>query len=610
LETAAMNRLSTVLSLAATVLLFAGCKNSGNDPLPPTPNQPTVNLPPTANAGADQLVLTGAAVGLNGSGSDSDGSIASLAWAQSSGTAVTLTGANTGTPSFTAPGVAATLVFDLTVTDNSGAARTDSVTVTVNGAPVANAGTDQTVVMGANVTLSGSGTDDGSVASYAWTQTAGAAVTLTGGATAAPTFSAPASVGVLQFQLTVTDNQGATNSDSVSVTVNSLAAPVIVRQPTNVIAYQHGMALMFVVAQGENLNYEWRYQSGVVASSGPEPYMLRGSDVSGLSMLDDGRCFYVVVSNAAGSVASEDGCLTVVEMQGDLEPDDDDPSDNWSAAVGYGNATLEIVRIAAGGITGIVPSSNRSAVPSRLGSGFTCLDGGAYLGATLDGQAITQATDLPLGQHTITEIWEECRNGGSDVPRRRSGGVMITYDFPDVFGVGSYTLYLSGHGEVNGNGTPWGAMNGILHVTISRTVGSTGLTHDEIEITLEPHFGASSFRLNTVLGSDYITLDRRLNADETVITDATLDWRVEWNVYDGGGFAGSIYKGPGSSDDIELHHFFGDDDGDTDDPISSEGEIIPWITNQFGNWYLGKITAVPGTRGWQFVVEEETDDGE
>ena len=91
------------------------------------------NTPPTANAGADQTVTGGASVSLSGSGSDADGTIASYAWTQLTGPAVTLTGANTATASFTAPSVATTtvLTFKLTVLDNMGSPGSDMVDITV-----------------------------------------------------------------------------------------------------------------------------------------------------------------------------------------------------------------------------------------------------------------------------------------------------------------------------------------------------------------------------------------------------------------------------------------------------------------------------------------------
>ncbi|MFA0654729.1 glycosyl hydrolase family 18 protein [Vibrio sp. 10N.222.49.C12] len=107
-----------------------------------------VNRKPTAAAGADQSVEGPASVSLDGSASkDSDGTIASYAWSQVGGTAVTLANANAAVVSFDVVEVAQqeTLTFSLTVTDNEGATSTDTVVVTVspkdtgpvNTAPVA-----------------------------------------------------------------------------------------------------------------------------------------------------------------------------------------------------------------------------------------------------------------------------------------------------------------------------------------------------------------------------------------------------------------------------------------------------------------------------------------
>ncbi|PWU79024.1 MAG: hypothetical protein DLM72_19455, partial [Candidatus Nitrosopolaris wilkensis] len=74
---------------------------------------------------------TGSASILNGF--QTQATIISYAWTQVSGTTVSLNGANTATPTFTAPQQATVLSFSLTVTDSTGAVSspaTVSVTVT------------------------------------------------------------------------------------------------------------------------------------------------------------------------------------------------------------------------------------------------------------------------------------------------------------------------------------------------------------------------------------------------------------------------------------------------------------------------------------------------
>jgi len=124
---------SFIAALAA--LLLSACGGGGDDP-PFQPTPPPPNAAPTANAGPNQTVMSGAAVNLDGSASsDSDGTITTYAWTQTGGTAVTLSGSSSSSPAFTAPTVGATaiLTFSLVVTDNRGAPSTAStVTVTVN----------------------------------------------------------------------------------------------------------------------------------------------------------------------------------------------------------------------------------------------------------------------------------------------------------------------------------------------------------------------------------------------------------------------------------------------------------------------------------------------
>ncbi|CAN5834668.1 hypothetical protein BH11BAC4_BH11BAC4_08070 [soil metagenome] len=97
---------------------------------------------------------------------------------------------------------------------------------TSNITPTSNAGADQTITLPVNsVSLNGSGTDpDGTIASYAWTKLSGPSSGTIGTPAAATTSVSGMIQGVYQFQLTVTDNKGATGTDIVQVIVN----PVVV----------------------------------------------------------------------------------------------------------------------------------------------------------------------------------------------------------------------------------------------------------------------------------------------------------------------------------------------------------------------------------------------
>ena len=168
---------------------------------------------------------------LDGSASyDPDGTIKSYSWVLISGNgSVTISNGNTVNPSASGltPG---TYVFQLTVTDNNGATATDQVTITVNPAPtqpnqapVANAGNNLTITAPVNsIGLNGSSSfdPDGTITSYSWTQVSGpSTAVILNNETATPTVTGLV-VGTYKFQLTVTDNDGATGTDDVTVTVN------------------------------------------------------------------------------------------------------------------------------------------------------------------------------------------------------------------------------------------------------------------------------------------------------------------------------------------------------------------------------------------------------
>ena len=201
------------------------------------------NVPPTADAGPDQTVSETHPVLLDGSKSyDPDDGIATYAWTQiGNGPSIKLSNHSEMQPSFTAPEVTSgtiALQFELTVTDHSGALKTDQVTISVSdlgSPPVADAGTDQNPVYeGWQVFLDGSGSidSDGQIQSYQWTQIntdSGPEISIIGADSATPKFTVPAideeSVQLI-IQLTVADDTGLNGTDQVKIVISkSTASP-------------------------------------------------------------------------------------------------------------------------------------------------------------------------------------------------------------------------------------------------------------------------------------------------------------------------------------------------------------------------------------------------
>jgi hypothetical protein len=88
------------------------------------------NVPPTADAGADQLVSAGSLVTLDGSRSnDLEGASLNYSWRQIDGPPVVLASSLSSTPSFTSGGSGEVYLFTLTVRDDQGAVGTDRVVV-------------------------------------------------------------------------------------------------------------------------------------------------------------------------------------------------------------------------------------------------------------------------------------------------------------------------------------------------------------------------------------------------------------------------------------------------------------------------------------------------
>ncbi|MCZ6658009.1 MAG: hypothetical protein O7C67_11995 [Gammaproteobacteria bacterium] len=109
---------------------------------------------------------------------------------------------------------------------------------TSNVNPHARAGPDLEVTSGDRVELDGSGSadDDGTISDFSWVQLSGEPVAIIDGTKSVASFEAPVvdAPNDLVFRLTVTDNEDASDDDSVRVTVN----------PPPTAAAKNGIALL------------------------------------------------------------------------------------------------------------------------------------------------------------------------------------------------------------------------------------------------------------------------------------------------------------------------------------------------------------------------------
>ena len=306
-----------------------------------------------AEAGTDQTVDSGTRnVELDGTGSTETVGVRTVtyAWARTGGT-----GDDTVAPSnpaalqtsFTAetlnPGDASvTHIFTLTVTDNQGSTQaTDTVTFTVTAplaALVAEAGTDQTVDSGTrNVELDGTGSTETvgvRTVTYAWARTGG-----TGDDTVAPSnpaalqtsFTAetlnPGDASVTHiFTLTVTDSDGVTAVDTVTITVTAPPFAALVAQAGDPQTVGSGATVTLdgSGSTGSDINrtvtYAWERTGGAVGATAPltsantlEPTFKADTLAPGANAVT--HIFTLTVTDNAGSTEATDTVTITVNAR-------------------------------------------------------------------------------------------------------------------------------------------------------------------------------------------------------------------------------------------------------------------------------------------------------
>jgi len=175
-------------------------------------------------------------------------------------------------PSVLNPVANPTTTTTYTLTATWGACtQTGTETVTVNPAPVANAGPSDTTCYGKDVTLQGSGTGAGTL-TYQWNP----GTFLSSRTTASPTVVRPTATTI--YLLRVTDGNGCTSLNNTSATVVVTPPPqVYAGADTNVAAGQPVPLHATDVSNSGFISYDWTPAVGLIPASGPDVVVVAAS---------------------------------------------------------------------------------------------------------------------------------------------------------------------------------------------------------------------------------------------------------------------------------------------------------------------------------------------
>jgi hypothetical protein len=230
------------------------------------------NIPPTADAGGDQVVDAGSQVVLDGTATrDANRDLIRFSWTQIEGPSVPLQGADQEKFSFL-PEISGVYRFQLVAFDGQLYSPPNDVQVVVNDlnrVPTADAGENQTVLVMNTVSLDGSGSTDPEEdpLDYLWSQVEGPEPVLLERTSTSRAWFTPAQVGAYRFQLTVNDGTDSSPPDHVTVTaVSENHAPVALTSGVSSEEIGDPVTLDGTASydpDGDPLAYQWAQTGGV-----------------------------------------------------------------------------------------------------------------------------------------------------------------------------------------------------------------------------------------------------------------------------------------------------------------------------------------------------------
>ncbi len=414
----------------------------------------------------------------------------------------------TWTPSRWDVGYTYNMLF--TVTDSTGQQGQCPVDVTVeapdNWPPEANAGQDQWTSEGSTVTLDGSGSydPDGEIISYHWSllSSTGPAVTLSSDTSATPSFT-PSDNGVYTFQLTVTDNQGASRSDTVVVNVNNVDPQLSVTVSGPIDEGQVFTATGTIVDPGTSDT--WTAQVNYGDEDGFQPLTVTNGTftlnhryldnprydwLGGYSVMitvtdDDGGWGYTfvtaVVHNVAPVITSYPSSFTVDQGQSLSVPVSfaDPGADYWLGPVEYGDGSTDWIWL---WDRRDFTLQHTYRVPSTYSLRFQLMDddGGETQWVSIPVTVRNVAPTVTLHGGTVNEGSTFSSAGSFSDPGGYSENFTLTVDYGD--GTGTQPLSTSYYDRYSFTLSHTYAENGTYLVTVTATDSYGGVGQSTVPV--------------------------------------------------------------------------------------------------------------------------------
>lgn len=164
----------------------------------------------------------------------------------------------------------ATSILTACGSDKDPSSTSETPKVVANTAPSVNAGADLIVDENQSISFTGTAEDStGTIVSYAWQQTSGIDLELSGLDTSTLSFTAPEvdEEQVVVFELVATDDGGLTASDSISITIkNVLVEPTLSLNERVTVEENTEVEITSIVedSNGSIVSYAWQQTDGII----------------------------------------------------------------------------------------------------------------------------------------------------------------------------------------------------------------------------------------------------------------------------------------------------------------------------------------------------------